>query len=72
LLAYWAYLERHKVIIDGFEMLIATCTTLGWETELRNGALERLYRGTDDGESNGDVETWGKEDWPRPEMGDAE
>jgi hypothetical protein len=29
---------------------------------------ERLYRDTDDGESNGDVETWGKEDWPRPEM----
>jgi hypothetical protein len=64
--AYWEYLDRHGVITDGCEMLIATCTTLGWETELRNGALDVLYRDAHDGESNGDVETWGKcEEWPR-------
>jgi len=41
--AYWQFLEHKGVITDGFEMLVAKCVSFGWEVELLNGAVDRLY-----------------------------
>jgi hypothetical protein len=63
--AYWQFLEHKGVITDGFEMLVAKCVSFGWEVELLNGAVDRLYPKNDD-EHVPSVEGWGRGmEWPR-------